>query len=98
MNVLFRQQPSLQYKQIGGAGRRFFEEANAVPIAGGGVVHSGFMQYVSTACIWSLKLRPRSFRPVELGQPVVQLKDSYSAFIQPGLGHVSSFMPFLAIS
>lgn len=32
----------------------------------------------------------RSFRPTQSGLPAVQLKDAYSAFVHPGLGHVSS--------
>lgn len=61
MNVLFRQNANDQFRNVGAQGRRFFGTgelssvhkhgcgslaANAVPLPDGGVVYSGFMQYV----------------------------------------------------
>ncbi|CAD6584810.1 MAG: hypothetical protein TREMPRED_003962 [Tremellales sp. Tagirdzhanova-0007] len=72
MNVLFRQDASLNYKPVGAQGRRFFGLEGRVPLSNGGEILLGFMQ---------------SFRFTNSGMPAMQLDTAYSAFVAPGLLH-----------
>lgn len=99
MNVLFRQDPTARYTNVGAQGRRFFGTGEQLPSifllrrADISQRAAASRRWCRLSWIHAVSLFPftscapltvRSFRWTQAGHPAVQLDTAYSAFVRPG--------------